>query len=258
MELKLKISKWASKNIVVSVGLIILFQFLQIYLGIKIGRGWFPSISSDELTIVCILIFSLIFTLQKRFSDLYNNLDKIHKYGPMLRYNVLVFLSTFVLSLAFGAHLNSLENPARNIQLSATEHHHNIDSTTHVLIQKALEKQKVNAAIHAETTKETGKRVIYFLLFLLSLILTYFIAVMACSLACSGYGVVAILVLLLGQGVLGSGIYFFLKIFRKGFIKKWKQLDIKEKKKERKRYWLTLLISSLAFWLFILLGNLLG
>jgi O-antigen/teichoic acid export membrane protein len=81
---------------------------------------------------------------------------------------------------------------------------------------------------------------------------------MACSLACSGYGVVAILVLLLGQGVLGSGIYFFLKIFRKGFIKKWKQLDIKEKKKERKRYWLTLLISSLAFWLFILLGNLLG
>ena len=258
MELNLKISKWASKNIVVRVGLIILFQFLQIFLGIKIGCGWFPSISSDELTIVCILIFSLIFTLQKRFSDLYNNLHKIEKYGPMLRYNVLVFLSTFVLSLAFGAHLNSLENPARNIQLSATEHHNKLDSTTHVLIQKALEKQKVNAAIQTETTKDTGKRVVYFLLFLLSLILTYFIAVMACSLACSGYGVVAILVLLLGQGVLGSGIYFFLKIFRKGFIKKWKQLDIKEKKKERKRYWLTLLISSLAFWLFILLGNLLG
>ena len=258
MELNLKVSKWASKNIVLSVGLIILFQFLQIFLGIKIGSGWFPSISSDDLTMVCILIFSLIFTLQKRFSDLYNNLDKIHKYGPMLRYNVLVFLSTFVLSLAFGAHLNSLENPARNIQLSATEHHNIIDSTTHVLIQKALEKQKVNAAIQTETTKDTGKRVVYFLLFLLSLILTYFIAVMACSLACSGYGVVAILVLLLGQGVLGSGIYFFLKIFRKGFIKKWKQLDIKEKKKERKRYWLTLLISSLAFWLFILLGNLLG
>ena len=88
--------------------------------------------------------------------------------------------------------------------------------------------------------------------------LTYFIAVMACSLACSGYGVVAILVILLGQGVLGSGVYFFLKMFRKGFIKKWKELDAKEKKKERKRYWLTLLISSLAFWLFILLGNMLG
>lgn len=258
MELDLKISKWASKNVVSSVGLIVFFQFLQIFIGIKVGRGLFQSISSYELTLLCILIFSLIFTLQKRFSVFYKHLPKIQRYKPMLRYNVLVFLSTFILSLAFGAHLNSLENPTRNIQLSATEHHNNIDSTTHVLIQKALEKQKVEATINVETTKDTGKRVVYFILFLLSLVLTYFIAVMACSLACSGYGVVAILVLLLGQGVLGSGIYFFLKIFRKGFIKKWKELDIKEKKKERKRYWLTLLISGLAFWLFILLGNMLG
>ncbi len=258
MELNLKISKWASKNIVFSVGLIILFQFLQIFLGIKIGRGLFQSISSYELTMLCIFLFSLIFTLQKRFGVLYKEIPKIQIYRPLLRYNVLIFLSTFILSLAFGAHLNSLENPSRNIQLSATEHHNNIDSTTYLLIQKALEKQKVNAATHTETTKDTGKRVIYFFLFLLSLVFTYLIAVMACSLACSGYGVVAILVVLLGQGVLGSGIYFFLKIFRKGLIKKWKELDIKEKKKERKRYWLTILISSLAFWLFILLGNLLG
>jgi len=128
-----------------------------------------------------------------------------------------------------------------------------VDSTAHFLIQQALEKHKTKDTLHTETTKDTGKRVVYFLLFLLSLVLTYFMAVMACSLACSGYGVVAILVLLLGQGVLGSGIYFFLKIFRKGYIKKWKELDIKEKKKERKRYWLTLLISGLALWLFILL-----
>lgn len=255
MELNLKISKWASKNIVLSVGLIILFQFLQIFLGIKIGRGLFQSITSYELTILCIFLFSLIFTLQKRFGVLYKEISKIQIYRSKLRYNVLIFLSTFIFSLAFGAHLNSLENPSRNIQLSATEHHNNTDSTTHVLIQKALEKQKVNAATHTETTKDTGKRLIYFFLFLLSLVFTYLIAVMACSLACSGYGAVAILVLLLGQGVLGSGIYFFLKIFRKGFIKKWKELDIKEKKKERKRYWLTLLISSLAFWLFILLPN---
>lgn len=258
MELNLKISHWASKNIVLSVGLIVFFQFLQIFLGIKIGRGIFQSISSYELTIICILIFSLIFTLQKRFSVLFKNLPKIQRYRPMLRYNVFIFLSSFVLSLAFGAHLNSLENPTKNIQLSATEHLNNVDSTTNVLIQQALEKQKVEASIPSETTKDTGKRVVYFVLFLLSLVLTYVIAVMACSLACSGYGVVAILVLLLAQGVLGSGIYFLLKIFRKGIIKKWKELDIKEKKKERKRYWLTLLISGLAFWLFMLLGNMLG
>lgn len=258
MELNLKISKWASKNVALSVGLIIILQFLQIFLGIKVGRGLFQSISSYELAILCILVFSLIFTLQKRFSVLYKHLPKIQRYRPMLRYNALIFLSTFVLSIALGAHLNSLENPTRNIQLSATEHHSKVDSTTHVLIQKALEKQKAEATFDTEDTKDTGKRVVYFLLFLLSLVLTYVIAVMACSLACSGYGVVAILVVLLGQGVLGSGIYFFLKIFRKGFIKKWKELDIKEKKKERKRYWLTLLISSLAFWLFILLANVLN
>ncbi len=258
MELNLKISHWASKNIVLSVGLIILFQFSQIFLGIKIGRGLFQSISSNELFILCILIFSLIFTLQKRFSVLYKHLPKIQRYRPMLRYNLLIFLSSFVLSLAFGAHLNSLENPTRNIQLSATEHHIKVDSTAHVLIQQALEKQKTEASIDTKDTKDTGKRVTYFLLFLLSLVLTYVIAVMACSLACSGYGVVAILVLLLAQGVLGSGIYFLLKIFRKGIIKKWKELDIKEKKKERKRYWLTLLIGGLAFWLFMLLGNMLG
>ncbi|MCP9754477.1 hypothetical protein EGI26_04780 [Lacihabitans sp. CCS-44] len=258
MEFNLKLSKWASRNIVLSVGLIILFQFLQIVLGVKMGREFLQSISTYELGIVCLLLFSLVFTLQKRFGVVYKHLPKIQQYVPLLRYNSIIFLCTFMLSIALGGHLNTLENPSRSIQLSATEHSTKLDSTLNAHIQQALEKQKTAVADTSETKKDTGKRILYLLLFLLSLVLTYFIAVMACSLACSGYGVVAILVILLGQGVLGSGVYFFLKMFRKGFIKKWKELDTKEKKKERKRYWLTLLISSLAFWLFILLGNMLG
>jgi heme/copper-type cytochrome/quinol oxidase subunit 4 len=257
MKINNKISKWAAKNVILSVGIIIVLEFFKIFLGIKVGKGLFASISSNDFLILCILMFSLVFTLQKRYKRLYSQLSTKDAYAGLIKYNTAIFLSSFILSISLGAHLNSLEHPTRNIHLSASEHQANSDSTKHALLKQALEKQQNGPSIAEQKPSDTGRRVVYFLLFLLSLVLTYIAAVFACSIACSGYGVAAILVILLAQGVLGSGIYFLLKVFRRGFIKKWKETSHEQKKREKKKYWLTLLISTLAFWLFILLANLL-
>jgi hypothetical protein len=257
MKINLKISSWASKNAALSIFFIVAFEFIRIFIGIKLGKVLFSAISSFELLIVCLLVFSLIFVLQGRYDRLYSHLSKKDRYGYLIKYNTTIFLSSFILSMTFGAHLNTIEHPSRSIQLSAFEHNTNSDSTAHAILKQALEKQQNTATKLEEKSTDTGRRVLYFLFFLLSLALTYFAVIFACGIACSGYGVVAVLVLLLAQGVLGSGIYFLLKIFRRGHIKKWKEMSHEQRKREKKRLWLSIGISAVAFWLFILLGNML-
>lgn len=152
MKINLKISSWASKNKALSILLIVVFEFVRIFIGVKLGKALNATVSTYELLIVCILLFSLIFTMQSRFEKRYSHFHKKLRYSYLVKYNTIIFLSSFLLSVVFGTHLHTLEYPAKSSQqLLAFEHKTNSDSTKHALLKQALENE------HNSTMKSEEK-----------------------------------------------------------------------------------------------------
>jgi hypothetical protein len=100
-----------------------------------------------------------------------------------------------------------------------------------------------------------GTRVGYFFLFILGLILAYGAAAIACNLACSGYGVGAVMVLLLGTGILAAGIYFLGRALDRN-LKLYRDMTREERKREGRRYRRTWLGVAIGLGLLFLLSAL--
>lgn len=156
-------------------------------------------------------------------------------------------MSSFLLSVLSGNHFKNLGYSVNNQLFSYAGVSIKADSVQQPQALTVFEKyikQKHNLnkkqrlslqQITENSTNDTGKRVAYVMLFMLSLILTYFGLYLSCSLACGGYGVLAILAFLLTIGIFSGGIYLLMKSFRK-VIKPINEMTHEEKKKERKRF----------------------
>jgi hypothetical protein len=246
----LVISIWASKNIKFAVIIVVLLEIIKFFSGVFLGKYSELSFSSQELFFLSLFLAVTIYHFQDNFSIKYKNFNRIDEYKPRLKYNALIFFLSFLLSILFGMQLKPNESLNSTHVAMATEHVEKKDSynkTFKEFKNKNSEKPK----------GDTGRRILYFLLFILSLVLVYFAAFLACSLSCSGQGVLAIIVALAGLGIFGSGIYFLLKVFRGKYIKKFREMEKSEKRKELKKFGITTIISSLAIIAFIVVANLL-
>ncbi|MFD1142963.1 hypothetical protein ACFQ4C_17690 [Larkinella insperata] len=102
----------------------------------------------------------------------------------------------------------------------------------------------------------TGTKVVYVLLFLAGAFLALLSSGLACRLACSNHGFAAVMVGLLGAGILAGGIYFLGRAFTKN-MKLYREMTRTERQREKRRLGRTLLITLAGTVLFFFLGTIL-
>lgn len=258
-----KLTLWAAKHIKTAVCLIILIEVVKFFIGFHLGRHAFPAFSVNSLSIVTLLVAVSVFAVQKHFKERIEAAPPRLIFGLTAKGNSLVFLASFLLSILAGNQWKNIENPTLNFNISATLTEErsteiNGDSIlTEIQEEQHVEKQqRLSKRQEVKTTDSDNdglRRLGYFLLFLLAMVLTYFGLILACGLLCSSYGVFAALILLIDIGIFGGGIYFLLKVFQKGRLKKWQEMDKSERKKEGKKFLLTTLVSFAVAALFVLI-----
>ncbi len=247
----LKLSHWASKNFLIARFLIFFTETSRLFIAYFLGQGIGRKLDLNELSITIIGLISIVFVIYVRSKR------QDYNYRQILIRNTIIASIAFCLSFLLGNVFNpDSENNRQVIYAGETitvKNSNLIDSLA------SSQPQKFDKLLKKQNDKiDTGRRVGYFFLFLLSLILTYFSLILFCSLACSGYGFFAVLALLLSHGIFSGGIYFLLKIFRKGYIKKYKELSKAERKKEWALYVKILLVFVSLAALYVIIQSIRG
>lgn len=228
------LSKWANKNTKLAIGLIVIFEITKLMIGTFLGITLpiFPKISAE---FGIFIIVSFILLIQKYY--------EIHQYFVKNPYRFRIiclsflFGGSFVLSIIFG---NQLQQKAISQQAFAAVEVKNEVKVIKIDSLKSIQQseEKIEIAKHNSKKQKINKRpdsskTLGFIgLFLLSIALMFGSLYLSCALACGGYGVVAILTLLIGIGTFSGGFYFLGRAFRNDY-KPYKEMD----KKERKREW---------------------
>ncbi len=258
-----KLTHWAAKNVIAAVCLIVIIETLKFLIGFYIGKNAFPIFSVESLRMATLLIVVTVFVAQNFFKEKLRDASRKTSFNLIARGNLVLFTTSLFLSLIAGNQWARLHNPAENPAIFAalTVEKKTIINSDSVLTAIQQEQQLLsqeNTQVNASTqTKGSDglQRLGYFALFVVAMILTLLGLYLACGLACGGYGIFAALVFLLDIGIFGGGIYFLLKVFKKGQIKRWREMDKTERKKEGKRYLLTTLVAVAVAALWFLISS---
>lgn len=257
------ISIWASKNQKWAIAFIIIIELLKGLIGAAIGNDFLPTLSNATIELSVIVIVFIISFVQINYRYHAPELSKVVHHKLRLKSTAIIFLSSFLLAILLGNHFKGLGYSINNQLISYAGVTIKTDSVQKQETLTVFEKT-IKQSIHKKhqlfskqttenSTNDNGKRIGYVLLFILSLALSYIGIALSCSIACSGYGVFAILALLLTLGILSGGIYFLMKAFKKT-IKPSKEMTREERKKERKRFFAIWGIVAAVFALLLVLG----
>jgi uncharacterized membrane-anchored protein len=243
-----QLTHWAARNVPFAVTVIVLLELAKFGIGFYLGKNAFPILGSSSLTMLSLMVGSTAFVTQRYFSQR--------------------ITTSLLLSILVGNQWSQIHNPTIKSDVSATliedpKKEINADSLFKVIEQEQRTEQaelqpQVKTESHQKKSSDGLQRLGYFGLFALAMLLTFIGLYAFCALACSGYGVIAAVAMLINIGVFGGGIYFLLKVFKNGRIKRWREMDKPRRKKEWKRYLLTTLISLGTVIGFVLIANLLG
>jgi hypothetical protein len=258
----LPISIWAARHAKTAIALIVLFEVTNMLIGITLGSAWWARVPTWVLltTVAGLLICRqlLVQYAQIRLAELSGRLRYVFQRQALTG---LFLLNLFTFTVAGGIMGSMVATPAPTSALHGSMGASEVKSeqssaTASAKFQekgreKALQRMKDDLPAN-----QTGKRIGYIALFVVGIILAYFSVFLACNLACSGYGLLAVLALLLGLGVLSGGFYSFGRGVGKD-LKPYKQMTQEERKREKRRYFRTLAGTAIGIafvWLLILFG----
>jgi uncharacterized membrane-anchored protein len=263
-----QLTHWAARNVPFAVTVIVLLELAKFGIGFYLGKNAFPILGSSSLTMLSLMVGSTAFVTQRYFSQRINTSPKSGKFALQFKGNLILLTTSLLLSILVGNQWSQIHNPTIKSDVSATliedpKKEINADSLFKVIEQEQRTEQaelqpQVKTESHQKKSSDGLQRLGYFGLFALAMLLTFIGLYAFCALACSGYGVIAAVAMLINIGVFGGGIYFLLKVFKNGRIKRWREMDKPRRKKEWKRYLLTTLISLGTVIGFVLIANLLG
>lgn len=237
--------------------LIVIIEFTKSIIGFNIGHHFLPSFSPSFIELAVLVIVFLITFVQTSYQHQTEVLSKEAHRRLRLRSTTTLFVCSLFLSILLGNHfkglgysINSISGanaavtiPADSVQTSPTNES-----------KDKKHKFRLFAKKTADDNPYSGRRIGYVLLFLLSLVLSYFGVYLTCSIACSGYGVLAVLTFLITLGIFSGGVYFLIKAFSKK-IRPYATMNKEEKKKERKKFFILWGILSAIAGLFILIQS---
>jgi len=255
------IASWAAKFRIIAILLIIAFGFTNIAIGIIVGSEWLFHFSPLIFMALLLGLVLLRVSFQRyRVLQLQELASETRFY-----FQKQTFIGLFLINLATftvgGGILGSMTRQAEpSVSLYGGT---SSSSETTVSTQKKwhlgekLIQKKAKRSDDSSSSKETWRRIGYLGLFLLGCGLAIFGAWIACALACSEMGFAAIMVFLLTIGVFAGGNYFFGRAIDKD-MKPFKDMTRDERKREKRRYFRTLLGTIGFMAIFILMVTVAG
>lgn len=249
-----KLSRWASRNARTAILLLILCEIGNAVNGLLLGMNLLDDWSEGRLLGLIAGILSGAFFLQSQSARVAGM-----PYWAGRRWLFGAFMTNFLLFILLGGLW------ASSVQAPTTSHtawgsnRINIQSDTLV---KPRRVRATNPNYYEERTtvnnqpvgNQTGKRIVFVLLFVLGIFLSSFSLGLACSLACAGNGSLAIVVLFAGVGIMLSSFFLLSRAFG-SVIKPWRQMNRLERRRTHAR---ALFLMGGFYALLILLGSVFG
>ena len=260
------ISIWASKNQKLAIAFIIIIELLKGLMGAAIGNDFLPTLSNDTIEVSGLVLVFIISFVQINYRYHVPELNRELYRKFRIKSTGIIFLSSFLLAILLGNHFKGLGYSINNQLVSyagvTTKTNSSQQQETLTVFENVIKQNQISHNKHQlsskqiteNSTNDAGKRIGYVLLFVLSLVLSYLGVFLSCGIACSGYGVLGILALLLTLGIFSGGIYFLIKAFKKT-IRPSKDMTREERKKERKRFFAIWGIVTAVFALLIAFSN---
>jgi hypothetical protein len=258
MKLTNLLSFWASRHPHQAIPLIIIIEITNILIGIMVGSALLKGGSSGVLMgmIVGLILLQVII---RRYAAL--RLVDINSRARFVfqkqTFFYLFCLNLFTYTIAGGILGRMTAHPEGTTALysSLSSTSETVNSRTSGETKLSFREKMYQKMARRSTNSadgNAGHRVGYFLLFLLGVGLAFLGALLSCNIACSGYGVAAVLVFLLAIGVLAGGFYFFGRGIDQN-MKPYKDMTRDERKREGRRYLRTLAGTVGAMGLLILI-----
>jgi hypothetical protein len=261
MNLTAPVSVWSTRHPSRAIAFIILMEITNVAIGITVGSALLKESSPWVLMGMLIAGIVLIKNLKRyaniRLVDLTSRarfMFQKHAFFGLFCLNILIYTA------AGGMLGHMVAHPE-----GTTEVYGSLSSVSETVSSKSSSdsKRSFREKMRQQTLLRAAKppagdpirRFAYFALFLLSFVLAYIGAVLSCSLLCSGYGVAAVLLLLITIGVLAGGFYFFGRGVAPQ-IKPYKDMTRDERRREGRRYLRTLAGTVLALGIFIVIAGL--
>lgn len=239
------ISHWANRHVRVAILIIICCEVFNAFSGLLLGMNLLEGWPIGDLLVLAVVLGGGAVLVRLQFSP-------TQPYVVARRWLFGAFLGNFLFfGVLGGLWAESVQTPTPNravwgsrqaiMRSDSVVKTDNLRSTNQ-LQAKFLQKNK-------KADDQSGKRIGYVLLFLLSLVVTYLTSFLACSLACSGYGVLAVLVFVLGLGALAGGIFLLTRAFDKEIVP-LREMDQPKRRRTLRRFWISwlALIGGIIAW----------
>ncbi|KPM47821.1 hypothetical protein [Jiulongibacter sediminis] len=238
------IARWASKNVILAQTLLSAAEIGRLSIAFYLGTVLMAKVGVNELLLITIFTFSLAYAVLKCKTK------RLHFRSYLSRAMVIMSLTWFT-SFSIGGFLSPQNNSEPSVYAGDV-----ITIQESGLLKKAQEQNTLELTRKKRNGRykpKTGmgkRRILYGFLFVLSLALTAAGAMLTCTLTCTGLWYFALLAAITTLGLFSGGIYFLLKIFRKGHQRKYRQLRKSQKQDEWRKFFKVWLFTSLI----VLLG----
>lgn len=247
------ISRWASRHAPAAIALIILCELINGFNGFVLGAVWLNTLPVAALHagVAVLVCFAVSVRLLARSGGGDFSRRRWWLFGA--------FLGNFLLFGLLGG-LTAPRPQLHDVPTSAWGNQR-IESRFDMLVRPGSSQPVNGSAVvvreESRSDRQGGKRAGFVLLFLLSFPLMFFATGLACSIACSGYGFLAVIVFLLGLGFLAGGIYFLGRATDKQ-MKRLRDMAPDERQRTGRRFWLSWVILSGLFAVLLLTSALFG
>lgn len=226
------LSRWAKRHSRTAILIIVICEVCNAFSGLLLGLNLLESWPIGNLLLLGVLLGGgAVYVRLHHHSD--------QPYWVARRWLFGAFLSNFLLfGVLGGLWAERIQSPTANQAVWGSRRVvMRSDSVVKLDNIRPLHQAQLTSR-RTSDENQTGKRIGYVLLFLLSIGLTYVSVGLACNLACSGYGALALLVFLLGMGILAGGIFFLIRSFENR-IAPLKEMDKPQRRRTLRRFWLT-------------------
>jgi hypothetical protein len=237
------LSRWASRHVTLAICLIIVCEVVNAFTGILLGANLLANWPLSHLLCLAFgLVGGAIWVRMEPASA--TSLS----FSASRWWITGAFLGNFLLFGVLGGLLNeSVRNPTLNTAAMGLRR---VVSSSDTLVKPETSRSNQRDYYAERSLRERspgGIRVGYIFLFLIGLVLSVLAAFVACNLACSGYGVLAALVMLLGVGAQGTGFFFLSRALEK-VLAPWREMEYRDRRRVTRRFLLILL----GFWLLLI------
>ncbi|QMW04344.1 hypothetical protein [Spirosoma foliorum] len=225
------LSYWARRHTRLAIFLIVLGEFTNGFNGVILGATILDKIPLAGLTVCMVLLIGVALFIQLYPSQTSASTN----YWAGRRWLFVAFLCNFLLFGLLGGIWNQ--------RIQATHPTSSVLGGRRIIVvgDSLSLVDTVRRATHSETKAastdtEPPSRGLYVVLGILGIAVTYFMAALACTIACSGSGFLALLTLSLGLGGLAGSVYYFSKLGQKP-LKRRRDMTADERRRDSGRFW---------------------